>query len=104
MILFLMNESNRGPTEMSELPLYDQLPVRPGLPAGSSWGLWGDEDYLGCLNLLSPDRVKAAVAEVQHGTVFPLNHDLASPSPPLFGRSTLSHQVHWIDDGFGHDD
>src|SRR5581483_3299389 len=68
------------------------------------WGLWGDDDYLGCLNLLSPDRVKAAVREVQHGTVFPLNHDLASPSPPLFGRSRLTHQVHWIDDGFGHDD
>ena len=88
----------------ARLPAYDELPVVPGAPPGSSWGLWGEDDRLGCLNLLTPERLKAAVAEVRDGTVFPLNLDLKTPSPPLFGRSRLRHEVLWIDDGFGHDD
>jgi hypothetical protein len=87
-----------------DLPTYDELPVRPGLPPGSSWGLWGDGDRLGCLNLLTAERLLVAAAEVKEGAVFALNHPLDSPSPPLFGRSTLEHEVLWIDDGLGHDD
>lgn len=86
------------------LPSYDELPIRPGLPPHSSWGLWGDDDRRGCLNLLTPDRALAGIATVQDGVAFSLNLDLATPSPPLFGRSTLRHEVLWIDDGFGHDD
>jgi hypothetical protein len=26
------------------LPAYADLPVRDGLPPGSSWGVWGDHD------------------------------------------------------------
>ena len=33
-------------------------------PEGSTWGDWGDDDQLGRVNLLTPERVKAAVAEV----------------------------------------
>src|SRR4030088_2267620 len=93
-----------GPHESSGLPNYDDLPIRPGLPPGSSWELWGERDYLGCLNLLTPERVRAGLAEVRDGVVFSLNFELDSPSPPLFGRSRLHHEVLWIDDGMGHDD
>jgi hypothetical protein len=86
------------------LPAYDELPVRPELPPNSSWGLWGDSDHLGCLNLLTPDRVKAGIATVRDGAVFPLNLELELPNPPLFNRSVLRHDVLWIDDGDGHDD
>jgi hypothetical protein len=88
----------------AELPAYDDLPIRSDLPPGSSWGVWGDQDHLGCLNLLTPERVKAAMGEARDGTVFSLNLDLECPAPPLFGRSTLNHEVLWIDDGMGHDD
>jgi kynurenine formamidase len=86
------------------LPSYDDLPIRPGLPPHSSWGLWGDDDRRGCLNLLTPERALAGIAAVRDGVPFSLNLDLATPSPPLFGRSTLRHEVLWIDDGLGHDD
>jgi kynurenine formamidase len=86
------------------LPAYDDLPIAEGKPPGSSWGLWGETDVLGCLNLLTPARVMAALGEVREGDVFSLNLDLDLPDPPLFDRSAMHHDVLWIDDGLGHDD
>ena len=45
-------------------------------PAGSTWGDFGPDDQLGRLNLVTPEKVKQGVAEVQGG------HDLL-PSMPL---------------------
>ena len=33
-------------------------------PEGSTWGDWGDDDQLGRLNLITPEKVKQGVAEV----------------------------------------
>jgi hypothetical protein len=84
------------------LPSFDELPVRDGAPAGSSWGLWGDDDVYGCLNLLTPERVRAALGTVVDGAVFSLNLELELPDPPLFGRSRAHHVV--LDTTTGHDD
>ena len=84
------------------LPTYDELPVDPSAPPGSSWGLWGKGDRLGCLNLLTPERVQRGLACVRHHTVHPLNLELELPGPPLFGRSAFSHVVHTRRSG--HDD
>jgi Putative cyclase len=91
---------------MTTLPSYDELPVRAGLPSGSSWGVWGDGDVFGCLNLLTPDRVLAGAACVRDGAVFPLNLELELPGPPLFGRPSFTHEVSWLggDAKIGHDD
>lgn len=43
--------------EMNALPDYDELPVKPGKPPHSAWGLWGDDDQIGAINLLTLDRV-----------------------------------------------
>jgi Putative cyclase len=86
----------------ASLPSYDELPVAPGAPAGSSWGLWGPEDKLGCLNLLTAERITAAVTCAVRGSVFNLNLELELPSPPLFSRSAFAHIVH--DFPVGHDD
>jgi len=83
------------------LPAYDDLPVRSDAPAGSSWGVWGDGDVLGCLNLLTPERAARAAQGVRTGRVFPLDLDLGFPDPPLFGRPRLRHEV--LGTG-GHDD
>jgi kynurenine formamidase len=87
-----------------DLPTYDDLPVTEGAPEGSSWGVWGEGDVLGCLNLLTPERAVAAAALVQQGRVFPLDLDLALPDPPLFGRARLRHEVTGPVGGFSHDD
>lgn len=85
------------------LPTYDQLPVSADQPPGSSWGLWGDHDVFGCLNLLTPERVLAAAGCIRRGAVFRLDLDLATPDPPLFGRSAYKHEVSGTGE-IGHDD
>jgi hypothetical protein len=84
------------------IPSYDQLPVNPGDPPGSSWGLWDDDGALGCLNLLTPERAQRALSIPKAGRVFNLNLELEMPSPPLFGRAAFEHVV--SDLGSGHDD
>jgi hypothetical protein len=88
---------------MTDLPDYDDLLARDGFPRGSAWGLWGPEDRLGCLNLLTSDRVAAGVASVRDNEVFSLNWELEQPSPPLFGRASLRHDLLTWPTG-GHDD
>ncbi len=87
---------------MTDLPEYRDLPVVPDAPKGSSWGLWGSGDVLGCLNLLSSESVAEAAAGVESGRVFHLDLELELPDPPLFSRSAFEHVVH--DFGVGHDD
>ena len=36
-------------------------------PDGSTWGDWGDDDELGRINLLTPEKVLEGVREVQAG-------------------------------------
>lgn len=41
----------------TKLPEYDQLPIHSKYPPKTAWGLWGDDDDLGTLNLLTEERV-----------------------------------------------
>jgi hypothetical protein len=52
-------------------------------PPGSNWGDFGDDDELGRINLLTPERVLAAVREVQAGRVFCLSLPLDLPGGNL---------------------
>ena len=70
---------------MSDLPSFAELPAKPGNPARSSWGLWGDDDELGCLNLLTAERTAAAAALVRTGQLFSMNAPLDWPSPSFAG-------------------
>jgi kynurenine formamidase len=90
-----------NPSSADALPSYDDLPITPGAPAGSSWGLWGEDDRFGCLNLLTPERAKAAAALVRKGAVFAMNLEYELPDPPLFGRQAPHHEV---TGDAGHDD
>lgn len=75
------------------LPSFDELPVKPGNPPNSAWGLWGDNDETGTINLLTPERIASAAKLVQSGKIFPLNWELELPDPPLFGREKLRHEI-----------
>ncbi len=64
------------------LPSYADLRARTdGAPPGSAWGVFGDDDEVGTINLLDVDRVLAGVREVRHGQVFSLNWEIDQPSP-----------------------
>jgi len=91
-------------TEIRKLPGYPELPVKAGAPEGSAWGLFGDDDQLGCLNLLTPERVVAAAELVRKGAVFPLNLRIDEPNPPLFGRGAPSVHLLEMGEGIARDD
>lgn len=75
------------------LPRFFELPVRPGAPPGSSWGVFGDDDEIGTLNFIGPEHVAAAAQLVRQGKVFSVNLDLELPNPPLFGRKPIRHTL-----------
>lgn len=75
------------------LPAYRELPIRPDLPPRSAWGVFGDDDEIGTINLLTPDRVRRGIECAKRGAVFPLNWSLQYPDPPLYGRGALKHQI-----------
>lgn len=54
-------------TMSGERPSFHALPLRKGDPKASAWGLWGDDDELGTLNLLTPSIIKSATADVVTG-------------------------------------
>jgi len=79
--------------DFDKIPSFDQLPVRPDAPPESSWGVFGDNDALGCLNFLTPAGVVDAAKLVKKGKVFRLDAKIGCLRPPLFGRSEMEHNV-----------
>lgn len=75
------------------VPSFSELPVGPGAPPGSSWGVFGDDDEIGTLNFVGAEQVAAAARLVRQGKVFALNWDLALPQPPFFGRKAIRHTL-----------
>jgi kynurenine formamidase len=58
-------------------------------PPGSTWGDWGDDDELGRINLLTPDKVLQGVREVEGGISFCLSLPLDFP-----GGTALNQRRH----------
>src|SRR4051812_49905127 len=56
-------------------------------PEGSNWGDFGPDDQLGRLNLLTPERVRAAAQEVREGLVFCLSMPLDRPGGAVLSPS-----------------
>jgi kynurenine formamidase len=88
----------------SELPSYRELPELPN-GVRSGWGLFGDEDSVGLMNLLTPERIVAAAGLVRKGAVFRLDLPIGAVTPPPFGRGAARHTVLERDpNGLGLDD
>lgn len=57
-------------------------------PEGSNWGDFGDDDQIGRMNLVTPERRLAAVGEVREGLAFQLGLPLDYPRRQVFaGRN-----------------
>jgi len=52
--------------DCTSFPLRKDLPRIQGAPDDAAW-VWGKDDFIGRLNLLTPSRVKAAAAEIKTG-------------------------------------
>ena len=58
-------------------------------PPGSTWGDWGEDDELGRINLLTPEKVLEGVQEVEAGVSFCLSLPLDYP-----GGTALNQRRH----------
>jgi kynurenine formamidase len=89
---------------MTELPSYADLSPAP-LGGRSGWGLFGEGDNLGLVNLMTPERIAAAARLIRRGQVFCLDLPLGSISPALAGnRGVPRHQVLHQPGSLGFDD
>src|ERR1700722_658769 len=79
-------------------PLRKDLPKIRGAPDDAAW-VWGNDDYVGRLNLLTPARVKAAAAEIKTGEMARLGLPLAGPSQPAFRRGKFEHSIKGVTQG-----
>ncbi|MPZ23200.1 MAG: hypothetical protein GEU28_06580 [Dehalococcoidia bacterium] len=86
---------------LNKLPKFSELPVKQGAPAESSWGVFGDDDELGTLNMLTTQGVIDAAKLVRKGRGFRIDTPLGYANPPLFGRKPMKHTViSWREHGF----
>jgi len=89
---------------MTQLPRYDELPEAPE-GGRSGWGLFGSDDNLGLVNLLTPERVLEAARLVKRGRVFPMNAPLDAVSPPISSaRGMPRHHLVHADGALSFDD
>jgi kynurenine formamidase len=88
---------------MAPLPRYDELDSAPG-GGRSAWGLFGAEDNIGLLNLVTPAVTAAAAQLITTGEVIPLDLPLDYFNPPLFGRPAVQVQTKVSADGQGLDE
>lgn len=95
-----------GTIDFKKLPKFRKLPVREGAPPESAWGVFGDDDEFGCLNLLTPKGVIDAAKLVRKGTVFRLDTPINYAKPPLFNRNPARHTILSFEQYglLGHDD
>ncbi|HUQ39075.1 MAG TPA: cyclase family protein [Acidimicrobiales bacterium] len=106
---------------MPTLPSFGDLPVTPGAPSCTSWGVWGPDDKLGCWNKIDEDATRRGVASVRRGRVFSVNAEHDPALTRHMTREPFAHSVRsimgvaWDDvidgfntqgstqwDGFGH--
>jgi kynurenine formamidase len=78
-------------------PSYAELPVDDAAPPGSSWGVWGPDDQLGTLNLLTDARTVAALSHVRSGRVFNLGLPMEEPRRNVESRrANPVHQILYV--------
>lgn len=74
---------------MPSRPSFDSLPLDPNGPPGNAWGLFGPDDDLGTLNLLTPEVVAVAAQEIKTGERVSLDWPLNTPAKPSFDRESF---------------
>src|ERR1700710_1781273 len=74
-------------------PPFSSLPLRKNDPPFSAWGLYGPDDELGSLNLLTKECVIEATKEIKTGERIGLNLPLTIPHPPSHNRLPFTHKV-----------
>lgn len=79
---------------MPSRPPFESLPLREGDPPFSAWGLYGADDQIGALNLLtSENTLAAAQSEIRTGVRVALDPPLDVLRLPSGGRKSLTQTI-----------
>lgn len=78
---------------MTDLPAYAALSPRAGAPARSAWGLWGDDDRLGCWNKIDQAATSRGVAAATRGRAYSLTVDYDPGLAVAMGRTALRQEI-----------
>ncbi|KIV93106.1 hypothetical protein PV10_04347 [Exophiala mesophila] len=89
--------------DSTSFPTRHNLPAIPGAPEQAAW-VWGKDDYIGRINLLTPTRVKAASAEIRTGEMARLDLPTNVPEQPAFGRQKFEMKILDLHGGISYDD
>jgi kynurenine formamidase len=94
------SRSSMAKFDWDHIPKFAQLPVKPDAPPQSTWGVFGDDDQLGCLNFLTPQGIVDAARLVRKGSVFRLDAPIGFAVPPTI-RQPVKHTIRdYFDVGF----
>ena len=74
-------------------PSFDSLPLQKDGPPGNAWGLFGDRDQLGMLNLLTTDTTIAATKDIVHGIRISTDLPLNFLKTPMFKRQGFHQDI-----------
>jgi Putative cyclase len=80
-------------TRTDQLPAYDDLPVIEKLGLPHCWGVFGQDDDIGTLNLITPAVRRAAFGSALTGETVNLTLPLSEPRPPLYRRPPYRHVI-----------
>ena len=72
---------------------FTSLPLRKDGPHGNAWGLFGPDDQLGMLNLLTPSTTAAAATEIESGVRISVDWPIDRMAVPCFGRAPFTHEI-----------
>lgn len=78
---------------MPDLPPFSALPLVKSGPPGNAWHLFGKDDNLGMLNLLTSENTAQAAKEIQDGGRISVDLRLGHLKTPCFGRKPLRHEM-----------
>jgi kynurenine formamidase len=87
-----------------ELPRWQQLPSFEKTGERNAWGVFGDGDQLGTINLLTPDRVVEAARLVRKGRVINLSLPLNFPTTLYHGETRSGYKQRMTTGRAGRDD
>ena len=76
----------------TRLPRYKDLPIDPSKPPRSAWGVFGEDDQVGTMNLLTPERVRRRLAGHARADLLPQLGD-GKADPPILGRKAMHHHI-----------
>ena len=91
-VAFTTVSAARERTPHMDVPKYADLPVA-ALGGRSAWGLWGQRDSIGRLNLQGAQGVLRGSRLVRRGAIFPLNAPVDVIDPPFYKRPKVEHTV-----------